>query len=203
MNVKQLILALFFLIIILGLVYTSTIKEEVIEEEPAEYIPQDYTVTEDSNNKVSEEVEIVTGKEDVVISDVPPTIKTISIVKNAFTPKTVNVRSGTIITWVNEDENVHQIKAITPANEFRSLRLNPGESYSITLDEEGEYKYIDTIHTFMQGKIIVDDNALTSITGNFVLGAGNFTSSPANFITLLLFLALGITFIYTIHPKDE
>jgi len=201
MNVKQLILFLFFLIIILGLVYTAALKQTDSEKDIVEIDDEEYIIMGD--DEVREEVEIASGREEIVMADEAPTIETISVVRNAFTPKTINVRSGTIITWVNEDNNVHQIKALEPANKFRSLRLNPGDSYSITLDEEGTYKYIDTIHTFMQGKIIVDDNALTSITGNYVLGAVNFTTSPANFITLLLFLALGITLIYTIHPRKE
>jgi len=202
MSVKQLILLLFCLIIILGLVYTATFKQDIDEKVVLNDDSTDYVITDDGD-EVSEEVEIVSGKEEVVMADEVPEIETISIVRNAFTPKTVRVRSGTRITWINEDENVHQIKALVPSNEFRSLRLNPGESYTITLEEEGEYRYIDTIHTFMQGKIIVDDNALTQITGNYVLGAVKFSTSPANFITLLLFLALGITLIYTIHPKEE
>jgi plastocyanin/sugar lactone lactonase YvrE len=76
------------------------------------------------------------------------------IIKNfAFSPATVEVPAGTVITFDNQDTTAHTATSTDGA--FDSGNLNPGESYSITLDKPGTYTYTCTYHPNMKGTIIV------------------------------------------------
>lgn len=87
-------------------------------------------------------------------SDVPNVIT----VKNfAFSPDTLTVRTGTTVTWVNQDEAVHQIDTDggVPVT-FTSPSLDKGASYEFTFTQPGTYAYHCTIHPAMKGTVIVE-----------------------------------------------
>ncbi len=76
------------------------------------------------------------------------------VIKNfAFSPATVEVPAGTVITFDNQDTTAHTATSTDGA--FDSGNLNPGESYSITLDKPGTYTYTCTYHPNMKGTIVV------------------------------------------------
>jgi plastocyanin len=85
----------------------------------------------------------------------PPTKKAarVAISNFAYTPKTITVRAGTKITWINHDSTAH---TATAANHvFDTGTINPGTSRSITVTKAGSYQYICSFHPFMHGTIIV------------------------------------------------
>ena len=193
MRIKYLLIILVLLIAVLGLSYYSSLlpleSKGVIGEQGQYVIKQ-------TDDEIIEEVEDGI-KEEVIVSDELPKQEIVNILFNIFSPKTLTVEKGTRVTWVNRDKRVHMIKEISTEHLFRSGRINPGGSYSFTFNEPGEYRYIDTIQTYMQGKIIVEAPSLDLITGNFV----GFSRNPSNVVTLFLFLALGLTIIYTIERR--
>jgi plastocyanin len=79
-------------------------------------------------------------------------------IKNfAFQPKTLTVKSGTTVTWTNDDSTPHTVQFAD-----RSIPTSPdlsaggGQStYSHTFPAPGTYPYICGIHTFMTGTIKV------------------------------------------------
>jgi plastocyanin len=71
----------------------------------------------------------------------------------AFSPASVEVPAGTVITFDNQDTTAHTATATDGS--FDSGNLNPGESYSITLDKPGTYTYACTYHPNMKGTIVV------------------------------------------------
>jgi plastocyanin len=76
------------------------------------------------------------------------------VIKNfAYTPASVTVPAGTVITFTNQDTTAHT--ATAQDGSFNSGNLNPGESYSITLDKPGTYTYNCSYHPYMVGTIIV------------------------------------------------
>jgi len=80
----------------------------------------------------------------------------ISIENFSFTPSTLTVGVGTEVTWVNNDEEPHNIVNVgQPTRVFRSGGLDGGEKYSFIFDKPGTYEYICSIHPHMSGKVVV------------------------------------------------
>jgi plastocyanin len=86
------------------------------------------------------------------------TIKTASVgIKNfLFNPVTLTVKTGTKVTWVNDDVVSHTVTSDS-GNVLNSGTLSPGQSYSFTFTSEGTFNYYCTLHPMMKGKIIVKD----------------------------------------------
>ncbi|MDB4913874.1 MAG: metallophosphoesterase [Gemmatimonadetes bacterium] len=71
-----------------------------------------------------------------------------------FTPPTLTVRTGTKVTWINNDDVPHLIVNIQ--NKFRqSPVLDTDQKFSAILTKAGTYDYFCSLHPKMQGKIIV------------------------------------------------
>jgi len=82
-----------------------------------------------------------------------------------YTPNTVVVDVGGIVTMTNTDSaGIHTFTAgtvdsftPTPSDVFDSGILNTGDSFEYTPDTVGEIPYYCTLHTWMQGLIIVQE----------------------------------------------
>jgi plastocyanin len=82
---------------------------------------------------------------------------TIEIDNLSLSQKYVTIEKGTTVVWVNKEDHPHVIAA--HYNEFRSPRLEEGDSYNHTFNEVGEYSYICAIFkTQIQGTINVEEN---------------------------------------------
>jgi plastocyanin len=77
----------------------------------------------------------------------------VTIQNFAFSPATLEVSKGDIVTWTNEDSVPHQIASDT--NVFLGSSMNKGQTFSFTFTETGIFPYHCAIHPSMQGKIIV------------------------------------------------
>jgi plastocyanin len=78
-------------------------------------------------------------------------------IKNfAFDPSILTVKTGTVVTWVNNDGVPHALvsDAGSPAA-FSSDTLSTGTSYTFTFIQAGTYPYHCSIHPSMKGTIIV------------------------------------------------
>jgi plastocyanin len=71
----------------------------------------------------------------------------------AFTPETLNVKTGATVTFVNHDDIPHLVVAVD--GKYRSKALDTNDKYSVTFDKPGEYAYFCGLHPHMKGKIIV------------------------------------------------
>jgi plastocyanin len=82
---------------------------------------------------------------------------TITIKNFAFSPPALTVKTGTVVTWMNQDGTTHAIAsdAGSPAV-FSSDPLSPGSSYTFTFTSAGTYPYHCSIHPSMKGTIIVE-----------------------------------------------
>ena len=87
-----------------------------------------------------------------------------------FVPSEVTVAAGTTINWVNLDPVDHDVTSGVsvigrktrdmkqtkfPDNRFSSGLFGKDKTFSVTLDEKGEYKYYCNIHPFMIAKLVV------------------------------------------------
>ncbi|MFA5268846.1 MAG: plastocyanin/azurin family copper-binding protein [Methanoregula sp.] len=79
------------------------------------------------------------------------------LIKNfAFDPPALTVKTGTSVTWTNQDPAPHALVSDpgTPAS-FSSESLSTGSSYTFTFGQAGIYAYSCSIHPSMKGSIIV------------------------------------------------
>jgi amicyanin len=80
----------------------------------------------------------------------------IAIKNFAFSPATLTIKTGTTVTWTNQDGAPHQIASDPGAPvAFNSESLANGASYQFTFTQAGTYDYHCTIHPAMKGTIIV------------------------------------------------
>ena len=77
----------------------------------------------------------------------------ISIQSFQFVPAILTVKAGTAVTWINRDEEPHNV--VSPDRVFRSKAIDGGEKFTTVFDKPGTYNYICAVHPHMRGKIIV------------------------------------------------
>ena len=84
----------------------------------------------------------------------------ITIKNFAFDPPVITVKSGTTVTWTNEDASVHQVASDphpthTDLPGLVSDPFSQGQTYSFTFTTVGTFGYHCHIHPSMTGKVIV------------------------------------------------
>ncbi|MFC1768769.1 cupredoxin domain-containing protein [Nanoarchaeota archaeon] len=89
---------------------------------------------------------------------------TIYIEEQKYNPKSITIEPGTIVTWVNKDNKVYKINE--KSKKLIGERIGPEEEFTFTFEEPGTYQIFDSIHTFIQGEIIVEEreDVLTGMT---------------------------------------
>ncbi|HTJ91427.1 MAG TPA: cupredoxin domain-containing protein [Acidocella sp.] len=79
---------------------------------------------------------------------------TVAINDYTFTPGTVTVHPGDMVTWNNQDSTPHTATSLDGAS-FDSAAIVPGGKWSFTFKTPGTYKYHCAIHPDMQGEVDV------------------------------------------------
>jgi amicyanin len=70
-----------------------------------------------------------------------------------FKAPALTVASGTTVTWTNNDDIPHTVRAVDGS--FHSKAMDTSDSYSFTFTKPGVYSYFCTLHPKMVGKVIV------------------------------------------------
>ena len=79
---------------------------------------------------------------------------TIEIKDFNFSPKTLTVKSGEKITWINRDEEPHTVVSVE--KQFKkSSALDTDQEFTITAGAPGTYTYFCSVHPKMTGTIVV------------------------------------------------
>jgi plastocyanin len=77
-----------------------------------------------------------------------------------YIPYHVTVSAGEEVTWSNDDSAAHTVTSGTPTDGpdgiFDSSLFMAGGTFSVTLDESGEYPYFCMVHPWMTGIITVN-----------------------------------------------
>ncbi len=82
-------------------------------------------------------------------------IPIVQIENYQFSPGTLTVPVGTMVTWVNRDSDVHTVAADSTPQAFKSPGLDTDDKFSFTFNKAGTYSYHCSLHPHMTGKIIV------------------------------------------------
>ncbi len=85
--------------------------------------------------------------------DAPVATNTVAIQNFAFSPATVTVKAGTVITWTNQDQDAHTVTSIN--GPLKSPTLNNGQSFHYTFTTPGTFAYVCTIHPLMTATVMV------------------------------------------------
>lgn len=78
---------------------------------------------------------------------------TVAITNFTFSPSSVTIAKGTIITWVNNDGVAHT--STSDNNVWDTGSIAPGASKTVTFGTSGTFAYHCTVHPMMTGTIIV------------------------------------------------
>jgi plastocyanin len=71
----------------------------------------------------------------------------------AFGPTALTVSVGTMVTWVNHDDDLHTVTSATGL--FTSPGLDSGDGFTYRFTAPGTYTYFCALHPHMTGTIIV------------------------------------------------
>jgi plastocyanin len=99
---------------------------------------------------------------------VAQTAASVSIVKGAsspsiakpYEPSPLRVKSGTSVTWTNNDSTLHTVTSGLPEQGalgtlFDSNIIAPGKTFTYAFNKEGTFDYSCTLHPTMRGQVVV------------------------------------------------
>jgi len=145
-----------------GMVGKIIVGNASVEEEVMEAVPEPEVMEEVTEPEVMEEVmapEPVAFDGAISLpegSGVPGCDET----NECYIPYHVTVSAGEEITWSNDDSAAHTVTSGTPSDGpdglFDSSLFMAGGTFSVTLDEAGDYPYFCMVHPWMIGMITVN-----------------------------------------------
>lgn len=85
----------------------------------------------------------------------------VSVNNNGFSPQSVTVKVGGLVTWTNTDSTVHNVSSANHPTHLIYPTLNlgeikPGTSVSLTFPTAGTYKYHNHIYPKLFGTVVVE-----------------------------------------------
>ncbi len=107
-----------------------------------------------SNEEVNKNSSSKTGAN--TSSSQKPSSVVVNIKDFSFSPQTINVKTGTKVTWVNNDSAPHTVNSDS-GNLLNSGTLSEGSSFSFTFNHAASIDYHCAIHPTMKGHIVVKD----------------------------------------------
>ncbi len=146
--------------IIVGNISEPEVMEEVSEPEVMEEVSEPEVMEEVSEPEVMEEVSEPVAYDGVISLPEGSSVPGCDETNSCYVPFNVSVSVGEEITWSNDDSAAHTVTSGTPADGpdgiFDSSLFMAGGTFSVTLDESGEYPYFCMVHPWMTGSITVN-----------------------------------------------
>ena len=71
-----------------------------------------------------------------------------------FAPQRIIVKTGTTVTWINDDDVPHTV--VSNNKVFKSKTLDTKDSFSFTFMTPGAYDYFCSLHPHMTGTVVVE-----------------------------------------------
>ena len=157
------------LLLVLGIILSGCKIDEGQTEEPVgtgeeelnktietEGETEEINATE-PEEELNETIETEGETEEINATEPEENVFTIEIDHLTLSQKYVTIEKGTTVVWINKENHPH---IIAPHHgDFRSPRLEKGDSFNYTFDEIGEYTYICAIFkSYIRGTINVEEN---------------------------------------------
>ncbi|MBS1598818.1 MAG: cupredoxin domain-containing protein [Bacteroidetes bacterium] len=77
----------------------------------------------------------------------------ITMKNSVFSNANLQIKTGTNVTWTNDDTTVHTVTANDSS--FDSGNIQPGGSFSHQFNSTGTFMYHDKYHNMMTGAVVV------------------------------------------------
>jgi plastocyanin len=71
-----------------------------------------------------------------------------------FVPQTLTLKVGDSVEWINHDPFPHTVSAV--GRQFDSHEIAAGRSWKFTATKGGEFAYVCSLHSTMQGTLRVE-----------------------------------------------
>ena len=157
------------LLLVLGIILSGCKIDEGQTEEPVgtgeeelnktietEGETEEINATE-PEEELNETIETEGETEEINATEPEENVFTIEIDHLTLSQKYVTIEKGTTVVWINKEKHPH---IIAPHHgDFRSPRLEEGDSFNYTFNEIGEYTYICAIfQSYIRGTINVEEN---------------------------------------------
>ena len=81
----------------------------------------------------------------------------VSIQNFAYQPATITARAGDTVVFTNNDSSAHTVTQDPLGSGFQSAPIDPGATYSLTIDEPGAYPFFCEFHPGMTGTILASE----------------------------------------------
>jgi plastocyanin len=78
---------------------------------------------------------------------------TVGIKEFKYAPPVLRIAKGTMVTWINHDEEPHTVTSATGA--FASTGLANEDTFTQTFTKPGTYQYFCALHPHMTATVIV------------------------------------------------
>lgn len=118
---------------------------------------------------------------------------TVHIIGNSYSPKVLRITKGTVVKWINDDiftemsgefGGIHTASSYEGPVPFNSPLLSHADTFAVSFNTTGNYKYLCTPHPYMRGVIEVVPGA-----------AGFFTIRLIGWlVAIILFLILVLSY---------
>lgn len=152
---KRSLLALIAIVVVLGVAGLMVANQD---DETATQTPQSNQITNQADTDTATPTGNQTAPEQGGTNPSQTIQNTVTIRDFSFGPATLTVKKGTTVTWTNEDSTQHDVTPDSPTGEFkRSSLLSKGDTYSVTFNTPGTYRYHCTPHPDMKGTITVTE----------------------------------------------
>lgn len=86
----------------------------------------------------------------------PSTAATVHIQNFSFNPSILAIKTGTIVTWTNDDSVPHTVTSDS-GDVLNSQTLAPGQSFSHAFTASRTFPYHCAIHSMMKGTVSVSN----------------------------------------------
>jgi plastocyanin len=96
---------------------------------------------------------VALGAMSLTLAAAAPAPTAVTIENFTFAPPVITVGAGATVTWTNDDDVPHTVRAVDGS--FHSKAMDTADSYSFTFAKPGVYSYFCSLHPNMVGKVIV------------------------------------------------
>ena len=79
----------------------------------------------------------------------------VTIDQHMFMPATITIHPGEKVTWVNKDQDVHNVTSDDQGKSFHTMLLDTDQSATLTFATPGTFGYHCSVHPDMTGTVIV------------------------------------------------
>jgi plastocyanin len=90
--------------------------------------------------------------------------QTVAIRDDGFSPATVTIHRGDVVTWTNRGERRHMIVS-DDGKTMKSDALDPGAAFATLFEKAGTFRYHDPLAPRLRGTVVVLAGPLPTVTG--------------------------------------